>query len=49
VAAASSSFLLAAAATAPAACCSSTEWLEVLPGMIGKTMVVRVVVGGGEP
>jgi hypothetical protein len=38
---ASSSFLLAAAA----ACCSSTERLEVLPDMIGKT----VVVGGGEP
>jgi hypothetical protein len=39
VAAASSSFLLAAAA-----CCSSTERLEVLPDMIGKTVVVR---GGG--
>jgi hypothetical protein len=36
-----SSFLLAAATVA---CCSSTERLDVLPGMIGKT-----VVGGGEP
>jgi hypothetical protein len=36
--------LAAAAAAAMAACCSSTERLEVLPGMIGKTVVVR---GGG--
>jgi hypothetical protein len=35
----------AAAVAAMAACCLSTERLEVLPGMIGKT----VVVGGGEP
>jgi hypothetical protein len=27
-----------------AACCSSTEGLEVLPSMVGKTVVVR---GGG--
>jgi hypothetical protein len=48
VAAASSSFLLVAVvvAAATAACYSSTERLEVLPGMIGKTVVVR---GGGEP
>jgi hypothetical protein len=48
VAAVSSSFLLAAAVAAAvtAAYYSSTERLEVLPGMIGKTVVVR---GGGEP
>jgi hypothetical protein len=46
IAVASSSFLLAAAAAAAAVmvCCSSTERLEVLPGMVGKTVVVR---GGG--
>jgi hypothetical protein len=38
--------LAAAAATAAVTCCSSTERLEVLPDMIGKTVVVR---GGGEP
>jgi hypothetical protein len=37
--------------TAAAAYCSSTERLEVLPDMIGKTVVgwLGVVVGGGEP
>jgi hypothetical protein len=38
-----SSFHLKAASAA--AYCSSTERLEVLPGMVSKT----VVVGGGEP
>jgi hypothetical protein len=36
VAVESSSFLLAAATT----CCSSTERLEVMLGMVGKTVVV---------
>jgi hypothetical protein len=39
----SSSFLLAVAA-ATVACYSSTERLEVLSGMIGKTVIVK---GGG--
>jgi hypothetical protein len=45
--AASSSFLLVpAAAVAAVACYSSMERLELLVGMVGKTVVV---VGGGEP
>jgi hypothetical protein len=41
----SSSFLLAMAV----ACYSSVERLEVMPIMVGKTMVVGLVVGSGKP
>jgi hypothetical protein len=44
---ASCSRCVAAAVVATAACCPLTvERLELLPGIVGKTVVV---VGGGEP
>jgi hypothetical protein len=46
VAVASSSFLLVTVAVVVIVCCSSTERMEVLLGIVDKTVVVM---GGGEP